>query len=85
MLLRLSNTASSSRNLTAAWHRAVPNFSPHPRKALFLGYSFRWLKPRDEMTVAQYLPGCGPIRRQLLGADGSGKGLSNALHSCLRP
>ena len=39
---------------------------------LFLGYSYRWFRPRDDMTVAHYLPGADPIRRQLLGESPNG-------------
>ncbi len=39
---------------------------------LFYGYSYRWLRPRDDMTVAHYLDRCDPIRQQLLGVTHSG-------------
>ena len=42
------------------------------RKVLFYGYSFRWLRPRDNMTVAHYLERCDPIRQQLLGISPNG-------------
>ena len=53
------------------------NFTPRPqtpvtRQVLFLGYSYRWLRPRDDMTVAHYLPDADPIRRQLLGESPTG-------------
>ena len=35
-------------------------------------YSYRWLRPRDDMTVAHYLDRCDLIRRQLLGHSPSG-------------
>jgi ectoine hydroxylase-related dioxygenase (phytanoyl-CoA dioxygenase family) len=54
------------------WHASSPNTSTMPRKVLFYGYSYRWLRPRDDMTVGHYLDRCGPIRRQLLGASASG-------------
>lgn len=47
-------------------HAAVQNLSDSKRVAIFYGYSYRWLRPRDEMSVAKVLPQCGPIRRQLL-------------------
>jgi hypothetical protein len=47
-------------------HAAVQNLSDTQRVAIFYGYSYRWLRPRDEMSVASVLPHCGPIRRQLL-------------------
>ena len=54
------------------WHAAGINRSEVTRQVLFLGYSYRWLRPRDDMTVAHYLPGVDPIRRQLLGESKSG-------------
>ena len=54
------------------WHAAGHNFSPDARKALFYGYSYRWLRPRDDMTVEHLMDRCDPIRRQLLGAGPSG-------------
>lgn len=54
------------------WHASSPNTSEIPRKVLFYGYSYRWLRPRDDMTVAHLMERVGPIRRQLLGAAPSG-------------
>lgn len=54
------------------WHAAGRNRSTVTRKALFYGYSYRWLKPRDNMTVGHYLADADPIRRQLLGASPTG-------------
>jgi ectoine hydroxylase-related dioxygenase (phytanoyl-CoA dioxygenase family) len=54
------------------WHASSPNHSNIPRKVLFYGYSYRWLRPRDDMSVGHYLEGCDPIRRQLLGVSLSG-------------
>ena len=54
------------------WHAAGYNFSNHDRKVIFFGYSYRWLRPRDNMTVGHYLEKCDPIRRQLLGESPSG-------------
>ena len=43
------------------------------RRMVFLGYSHRWLRPRDEMSaLGQFGHNCGAIRRQLLGAGPSG-------------
>jgi hypothetical protein len=50
------------------WHSRSPNFGPHTRKVLWYGYSYRWLRPKDDMTVSQLLGRVDPIRRQLLGA-----------------
>ena len=54
------------------WHTGTENYADFPRKALFYGYSYRWLRPRDDMQVAHYLERCDPIRRQLLGTSPSG-------------
>ena len=54
------------------WHAAGRNRSNVTRKAVFFGYSYRWLRPRDDMTVDRYLAEADPIRRQLLGASPTG-------------
>lgn len=54
------------------WHAGGYNFSKVTRKVLFYGYSYRWLKPRDNMTVAHYMERSDPVRRQLLGASPNG-------------
>lgn len=54
------------------WHAAGLNRSRITRKVLFLGYSYRWLRPRDDMTVARYMKAADPVRRQLLGASANG-------------
>jgi len=54
------------------WHSGSHNYWNEPRRVLFYGYSYRWLRPRDDMQVAHYLPHCDPIRRQLLGVSHSG-------------
>jgi hypothetical protein len=52
------------------WHSRSPNRSEHTRKAIFLAYSFRWVRPRDSFGLD---PGSArfrdltPVRRQLLG------------------
>ena len=59
------------------WHSASPNYSDMTRKALFYGYSYRWLRPRDDMTVSHFMDRCDPIRRQLLGAGTGGGGYTS--------
>ena len=59
------------------WHSASPNFSNISRKVLFYGYSYRWLRPRDDMTVDHFMDRCDPIRRQLLGASTGGHGYTS--------
>ena len=54
------------------WHSGSANYWQEPRRVLFYGYAYRWLRPRDDMQVAHYLPNCGPIRQQLLGASPTG-------------
>lgn len=54
------------------WHASSPNTSDVPRKVLFYGYSYRWLRPRDDMTVDHLMGRVDPIRQQLLGAAPSG-------------
>ncbi len=58
------------------WHSAGINRSI-TRKVLFYGYSYRWLRPRDDMTVSHYMDRCDPIRRQLLGAGTGGMGYTS--------
>lgn len=54
------------------WHAAGMNYSNITRKALFYGYSYRWLKPRDNMTVSHYMDTSDDVRKQLLGASPNG-------------
>ena len=54
------------------WHSASANYWTEPRRVLFYGYSYRWLRPRDDMRVAHYLDRCTPIQKQLLGVSYSG-------------
>ena len=55
------------------WHSSSANYWDEPRRTLFYGYSYRWLRPRDDMTVEHFIPDADPIRQQLLGASPSGK------------
>jgi hypothetical protein len=55
-------------------------FSPPKFSLLLLGwcrYGYRWLRPRDNMTVAHYMEHATPIRRQLLGASSGGLGYTS--------
>lgn len=54
------------------WHSASANYWTQPRRVLFYGYAYRWLRPRDDMSVDHYLDRCDPIRQQLLGVTHSG-------------
>jgi ectoine hydroxylase-related dioxygenase (phytanoyl-CoA dioxygenase family) len=59
------------------WHAAGRNHSDITRKVMFYGYSYRWLRPRDNMTVAHYMDRSDPVRRQLLGAATGGMGYTS--------
>ena len=54
------------------WHARGRNHSSRTRIVLYYGYSYRWLKPRDDMTVNHLLGRCDPVRRQLLGDSVNG-------------
>ncbi len=50
------------------WHMRGRNGSDRTRKALFYAYTYRWVRPRDEMRIPTELAGSlTPVRRQLLG------------------
>lgn len=49
------------------WHSRSANSSDIARKVVWLGYSYRWLRPKDEMTVAHLYAQLDPIPRQILG------------------
>ncbi len=49
------------------WHAGTPNGSDVTRKVLFYGYSYRWLRTKDDMTVQSLWEQSDPVRRQLLG------------------
>ncbi|MDE2890540.1 MAG: phytanoyl-CoA dioxygenase family protein [Gemmatimonadota bacterium] len=59
------------------WHAAGINHSDVTRKVLFYGYSYRWLRPRDNMTVAHCMERCDPVQRQLLGESTGGMGYTS--------
>jgi ectoine hydroxylase len=56
------------------WHSRSPNLSSVTRKVLWLGYAYRWLRPKDSLSVREILPELDPIRRQLLGDNASANG-----------
>jgi ectoine hydroxylase-related dioxygenase (phytanoyl-CoA dioxygenase family) len=50
------------------WHARGDNLSDRTRKALFYGYTHRWIRPRDELRLdPDRLARLTPLRRQLLG------------------
>src|SRR5262245_50455244 len=58
------------------WHSGSTNQSPVTRRALFYGYSYRWLRPKSDMNVTAQpeFDDFDPIERQLLGACTSANG-----------
>lgn len=56
------------------WHSRSPNLWDQTRKVVWFGYSYRWLRPKDAMTVAHLYPQLDPIRRQILGDGLSANG-----------
>lgn len=57
------------------WHSRSPNLCDQTRKVIWFGYSYRWLRPKDPMTVAHLYPQLDPIRRQILGDGTSANGV----------
>ena len=53
-------------------HTATSNASDVCRKAFFYGYSYRWLRPRDDQSVDHLIEGSDPIRQQMLGHSPNG-------------
>jgi len=52
------------------WHARGDNRAAATRKALFYGYTYRWIRPRDALAIApDVLAQLSPVRRQLLGAS----------------
>ena len=51
---------------------ASTNASDTTRKVVFMGYSYRWLRPRDDQRVEHLIEGSNPVRRQLLGYSPTG-------------
>lgn len=52
------------------WHSRSPNRSDLTRKMLFIGYTYRWVRPLDESSVdrsGRWWRGLSPLHRQLLG------------------
>ena len=52
------------------WHSRSDNVSEHTRRAIFLAYTFRWIRPRDDFGIdpaGERFRTLSPVRRQLLG------------------
>ena len=57
------------------WHARGDNTSRLTRRALFLGYTFRWIRGRDSYPVsAPWFEELSPVRRQLLGVSATADG-----------
>jgi len=51
------------------WHSKTPNLSGITRRMLFFAYTYRWIRPRDDMEIdPEWIERLDPVRRQLLGA-----------------
>jgi len=52
------------------WHMRGPNHSDRVRKALFFAYTYRWVRPRDDLRLPRaFVRGMTPAQRQLAGVD----------------
>jgi ectoine hydroxylase-related dioxygenase (phytanoyl-CoA dioxygenase family) len=52
------------------WHMRSDNASDVTRKALFLAYTYRWVRPRDALDLpASIVARMTPVQRQLAGVD----------------
>ena len=72
LLVRAGSAVVFDRRL---WHARGDNVSERTRKALFYGYTYRWIRPRDHLGLTQeQLVGLDSVRRQLLGAGTSAIG-----------
>jgi ectoine hydroxylase len=59
------------------WHARSDNYSKYTRKAVFFGYTYRWIAIRDENDSIWSSPLAGrlsPVQRQLLGGLGRDDG-----------
>ncbi len=59
------------------WHARSDNYSPYTRKAMFFGYTDRWIAMRDEndgIWSRDWAAELTPIQRQLLGGLDDSRG-----------
>lgn len=59
------------------WHARSDNLSEITRKCVFLGYTYRWIAIRDEVSELvgeSWWQDLNPVQRQLLGGVGRGDG-----------
>ncbi len=52
------------------WHSRSDNLSTATRKAIFVAYTFRWIRPRDDLGIDRDNARLSPIRAQLVGGAG---------------
>jgi ectoine hydroxylase len=72
LLVRAGSAVIFDRRL---WHARGNNRSGATRKALFYGYTYRWIRPRDDLELdPRRVAGLTPLRRQLLGFGTSSLG-----------
>ena len=52
------------------WHAGAPNFTDITRKAVMIGYAYRWLKPMDYVKQqADFLEKLSDVEKYLVGED----------------
>ena len=52
------------------WHAGAPNFTSNTRKAVMIGYCYRWLKPMDYVKQEQpFLEKLNDLERYLVGEE----------------
>jgi ectoine hydroxylase-related dioxygenase (phytanoyl-CoA dioxygenase family) len=59
------------------WHTRSRNYSEYTRKAMFFGYTYRWIAIRDEMApilASDWFSQLTPVQQQLLGGVGDSDG-----------
>jgi ectoine hydroxylase len=72
LLVRAGSAVVFDRRL---WHARGDNRSERTRKALFYGYTYRWVRPRDELGLTEeQVAALDPVRRQLVGGGTSALG-----------
>lgn len=58
-----------------AWHTVGKNHSQVPRKMIYYAYTYRWIRPSEELCLSdEQLAALSPVARQLLGAGTSVQG-----------
>ena len=53
------------------YHSVGKNWVGYPRKTIFMGYAYRWVKPMDYVTMPdELIVRCNPVQKQLAGVVG---------------